>query len=519
MVAAKMAEQAEPSPVQMSLEGLALRHLQQGLCIWSESSTVLYCNPAFAAALGLPASDILGATMDVILERAQRRGSIVRWEMPASEETGSEVAGAARAQLLCSNGRVLAVADSCLPNGRTASLLTDVTEARRNHHALTQARDKATAADQSKSRFLRAANHDLRQPLASLKILVYSCLMAEREEDRKHALHAMEVSVAIMEDLLGSLLNIGQLDAGKIEPTISTFQISSILSRIEIQYAHRAREKGLEFRLIPSKLAVVSDRVLLERILSNLVGNAIRYTDVGRVLVGCKRYGGMLRIVVADTGIGIDPQHHEAIFEEFYRVSSTQANARHSLGLGLNIARRLSIILGHSMGLSSAPGRGSSFHIDVPVGNVWHSGTGEPEISERLGGEFAGLCCLVLEDDSMLREALTVMLDRWGLGVVTIDDFEHAVDAVKALPQQPDIILTDYRLRGRTQGTDLVNAINDVLDKPCPALVMTADTAPEIVEAIRAQGFPLLIKPVSPPSLRVVMHNLLFEPELIPELP
>ena len=152
----------------------------------------------------------------------------------------------------------------------------------------------------------------------------------------------------------------------------------------------RPARRDLKLRIIPSKLAVVSDRVLLERILANLVGNAIRYTEVGRVLVGCRRHGRMLRIMVADTGIGIAPEHHEAIFDEFYRVSDTQSHARHSLGLGLNIARRLSEILGHELGLTSQMGKGTMFHIDVPIGNVWHSGAGEPAISERIGGEFAG---------------------------------------------------------------------------------------------------------------------------------
>lgn len=251
-----------------------------------------------------------------------------------------------------------------------------------------------------------------------------------------------------MEDLLGSLLNVGQLDAGKIEPTIATFQISSILARLGVQYAHQAREKGLDLRIVPSKLAVVSDRVLLERILSNLVGNAIRYTEVGRVLVGCRRHGRNLRIIVADTGMGIAPEYHEAIFEEFYRVNDSQAHQSHSLGLGLNIARRLSDILGHPLGLASAPGTGSAFFIDVPIGNVWHSGTGEPEISERIGGEFAGLCCLVIEDDKVLRNALIALLERWGMIVVTIENFDNVTKAVSELPNQPDIILTDYRLRG-----------------------------------------------------------------------
>ena len=493
------------------LDALAMRHLAQGVCLWSAGGRVLTCNAAFAQALGLQPAAIRGLDAEALLDKAQRHGALISWERQAGEQGH----GLGNHQLVCSDGRVLAAIDSPAPDGATISLLSDVTEFRRTLQALTQARDKAAAADQSKSRFLRAANHDLRQPLASLKILVYSCLVAESEEERKQALHAMDVSVAIMEDLLGSLLNIGQLDAGKIEPAIATFQISSILTRLNIQFAHRAREKGLDLRIMPSKLAVVSDRILLERILSNLVANAIRYSDVGRVLVGCRRHGRHLRIIVADTGIGIAPEHHEAIFEEFYRVSESQANASHSLGLGLNIARRLSDILGHRIGLQSTLGRGTSFFVDVPVGNVWHSGAGEPEISERIGGEFAGLCCLVIEDDKMLREALAAMLERWGLSVVTIDDFDNAAKAVADLPHPPDIILTDYRLRGRIQGTDLVCQINDALEKPCPALVMTADTAPDVIGGIKALGFPLLIKPVSPPSLRVVMHNLLFEPELM----
>ena len=498
----------------------AFRHLEQGLVVWSAAGRLTYCNPAFSDSLGLPQNALGGLSVSELLDRAKRKGALISAEIQV--EGASELEGIARlggTLLICADGRALSASDSPLPDGGAISVLVDVTEARRNLAALAQARDKASAADQSKSRFLRAANHDLRQPLASLKILIYSCLAADKEEDRQQALHAMDVSVSIMEDLLGALLNIGQLDAGKIEPSIATFQISAILTRLEVQYAHQAREKGLKLRIIPSKLAVVSDRVLLERILANLVGNAIRYTEVGRVLVGCRRHGRNLRIMVADTGIGIATEHHESIFEEFYRVSDTQSHARHSLGLGLNIARRLSDILGHELGLTSQVGKGTTFHIDVPIGNVWHSSAGEPEISERIGGEFAGLCGLVLEDDKILREAFTALLQRWGMTVVTIDDFDNVAGAVSALECQPDIILTDYRLRGRIQGTDLVGAINEILEKPCPALVMTAETAPEVIESIKAQGFPLLIKPVSPPALRILMHNLLFEPDLVTEFP
>ena len=171
--------------------------------------------------------------------------------------------------------------------------------------------------------------------------------------------------------------------------------------------------------------------------------------------------------MVADTGIGIAPEYHEAIFEEFYRVNDSQPQQSHSLGLGLNIARRLSDILGHSFGLSSTPGSGSAFFIDVPIGNVWHSGTGEPEISERIGGEFAGLCCLVIEDDKVLRNALTALLERWGMIVVTIENFDNVTKAVSELPSPTSLLSrTTGCLAGRIQGTDLSAQSMVSLEKP-----------------------------------------------------
>jgi signal transduction histidine kinase/CheY-like chemotaxis protein len=502
-------------------EAEAFRHLPHPVAIWSADDRLVHYNLAFDERFGATRHGMLGMNSQAFLDQAQAVGGVVRVVFTGNRTTADSGLGAPMldgAELVCFDGSVLNLATTPLPDGSVMATIVDVTSARRTAQALERARDAATLADQSKSRFLRAANHDLRQPLASLKILIYSCLAAETEEDRVQALHAMDVSVAIMEDLLGALLNIGQLDAGKIEPSITTFQISTVLARLKVQYEHMAREEGLRLTVVPSKLAVVSDRVLLERILSNFVANAIRYTAVGRVLIGCRRMERHLRIAVLDSGIGIAEEHHVSIFEEFFRISDTQAERKHSLGLGLNIAKRLSDMLDHAIGVKSIPGRGSMFYIDVPIGNVWHSTIGEPEISEKIGGEFSNLICLVLEDDKILLSALTSLLERWGITVLTLNSFENIPEAVRALEQQPDIIITDYRLRGRIQGTDVVNQVNDLIEKPCPALVVTAETGPDLIESIRSQGFPVLIKPVSPPSLRVIMHNLLFEPELVPEV-
>ncbi|VDC24849.1 hybrid sensor histidine kinase/response regulator [Pseudogemmobacter humi] len=492
-----------------------LDNLRLPVSYWSADLKLLSWNPAFAERFScFPAGIPTGITRDRFIDAVERAGLLVQIETRPAE-TGEATDAPT---LYFSDGSIYRLESWQAPDGCRTTICLDITTAQRNERALRKARDAATAADQSKSRFLRAANHDLRQPLAAMKILIYSCIGAREEAERQQALHAMEVSVAIMEDLLGALLNIGQLDAGRIHPSIQTFQISAILERLRIQFDHQAREKGLELRIIPSTAAVVSDRVLLERILSNFVSNAIRYTEVGRVVIGCKQAGGQLQVHVIDTGPGIAPEFREEIFEEFFRISKHQDKRRHSLGLGLNISRRLADILGHRIMLRSLPGRGSDFAIEMPVGNIWHSTISEPEISEQIGGEFAGLACLLLEDDPHVREALAALLERWGITVLNLVDLSDIPRSLAALDRAPDIIVTDYRLHREYLGTEIVNEVNDILEKPCPALVITADTGPELIAGIRAQGYPVLIKPVGPPGLRVVMHNLLFEPEAVPEL-
>ncbi len=410
-------------------------------------------------------------------------------------------------------------AERWMVTGTTIAMhVRDITEAKRSERNLKNVLDAAERIDQSKSRFLRAANHDLRQPLASLKILIYNCMEALEPERRAELLHAMDVSVSIMEDLLGALLNIGQLDAGKIEPIITTFQISTLLDRLKIQFADQAAEKGLSLRIVSSNSAVVSDRALLERILSNFVGNAIKYTETGGVVVGCRPKGTSLRIEVWDTGRGISDEHRDAIFEEFFRVSEDQALKKHSLGLGLNIAKRLAEVLNHPIKVKSEPGVGSVFSVTIPIGDIWHSNIGEPEISERIGGEFTGQKALIFEDDPLLQTALKELLERWGIDVVCFDTYLEPEALLEQLDQPPDFIVTDFRLKGGVEGTEAVNQIRKHLDRDIPAVVVTADTAPKIVEMVRAKGFPVLIKPVSPPRLRVMIHNILFEPNLVDEL-
>lgn len=484
------------------------------LAVWTSDERLSGWNRAFAERFEFAeAAEQLGMTQAEFLSDALARGVLT--ETPGKNESSWHVAdqGAVSLTLRFSDGSLCLLESWRMSQAQWVTMLRDVTETERAQIAMLQALDAAKAADQSKSRFLRAANHDLRQPLAALKILIYGCFDAETDQEREDALHAMDVSVSIMEDLLGALLNIGQLDAGRIRPNIQTFQVSTVMERLKVQFEPQAREAGLDLRVLPCTASVVSDRVLLERILSNFVSNALRYTASGRVIVGCKRRGSVLRVLVMDTGEGIEEDYHEAIFQEFFRITDKQVSGRHSLGLGLNVSRRLADLMDHPIQLQSSPGRGSTFSIDVPIGNVLYSSIGEPDINESIGGQFAGLTCLLLEDDANLREALTKLLDRWGIIVMPMDSFDDVAAMVAASDCRPDIIVTDYRLHGKIQGTDVARDVASVLEKPCPTIVMTADTSPELIQTIRDQGFPVMIKPISPPGLRVLMHNLLFEPD------
>lgn len=483
----------------------ALAALRYGLAIWSADQRLVYYNSAFADLC----EPLAPFGKDLFLPEFLAKISVVSDVAPSST---SELTSGSPFECVLSDGRTLEISVDTDSTGTAAMTVQDVTIEKRGERALRKAKEIAELADRTKSRFLRAANHDLRQPLATLKILVYNCLGESEELQRKDLLHAMDISVSIMEDLLDALLQIGQLDAGRISPRITTFQLSQLLTRLKIQFSHVAAEKGLDLRFIGTAVSITSDKALLERILSNLIANAIRYTDTGAVLVGCRRHGENLRIDVIDTGRGIAPENKERIFDEFFQIDDTRRSKNRGLGVGLNIVKRLVDLLGHELEVESAVGRGSRFSITVPIGSVWRSEIGEPAITEMIGGEFAGRNILVIEDDPALRQVIRDLLERWGINVDAVTSLEETRELMETTGRAPDIILSDQSLRGE-EGTAVVASIREMIGAKVPGIIMTADTDPQLIARIRADSFPVLIKPVSPPRLRVLMHNLLYEPE------
>lgn len=483
-----------------------------GIAAWNGERVLVYANQAFLNAFDLHRKQIGDLVFAELARQLAASNELVlaapdQWIADQIALFGTE----RQFDQQMSDGRTLEVVYRPSPDGGMTVTLHDVSNLKRTEFALRRAKDAAESSGEAKSRFLRAANHDLRQPLATLRILIYNCLSETDEEHRKDLFHAMDISVSIMEDLLSSLLQIGQLDAGQIVARVTTFQLAQVFDRLNLQFSHQASEKVLGLRFVSTRAAVVTDKALLERVLSNFLANAIRYTDVGGVVIGCRRAGQRLRIEVWDTGRGIPPEHRDRIFEEFYQIPDGRRAKRPGLGLGLNIVHRLASLLGHRVALRSRPGKGSVFSIEVPLGDVWQSEPVEPEISEMVGGEFAGISVLLIEDDEVLQQATKQLLERWGIRVSSGSSAAEARLHLADASSIPDLIIADYSLRGHL-GTNVVRDFRTLIGQNVPALIVTADAAPEVVAQIKAEGLHVLIKPVSPPRLRIMMHNLLFEP-------
>lgn len=488
-------------------------HLDQGIVCWNSRDELVLTNQHFRDLHTVFRNDVRPGTSKASFVTTLARsgvflivGSPDDWARSVLKDF--EEAQAREHRL--SDGRWLEVVPFHISDG-TIVRIHNISAQKSAEGALREAKEIADIANLKKSRFLRAANHDLRQPLATLRILIYSVLSADCPAQVNSMLHSMDVAVSIMEDILGSLLQVGQLDAGRITPRISHFQLSQLFDRLRIGFSPQAEAKGLELRIVHTHATVQSDRALLERILSNLIANAIRFTDVGGILVGVRRRKDRLAIEVWDTGRGIPSDQLELIFEEFHQVADRANEKNKGLGLGLNIAQRIAQLLDHEIDVRSRFGRGSVFSVSLPAGNVWQSEMGEPEISERIGGEFVGTSILVVEDDELLRTTTCSLLERWGVDVASTSNGDQAVALIKSNQVKPDLLMLDYRLPNNETGIDVLRRVSEALGEDVAAIIVTADTEPELINQIRGKGLPVLIKPINLARLRSAMHHLLYE--------
>jgi signal transduction histidine kinase/CheY-like chemotaxis protein len=379
-----------------------------------------------------------------------------------------------------------------------------------NARLFEEIRDKSRQleiANKYKSHFIASASHDLRQPLHALNLFVAQLQNEADPAERARLVSRIDAAVHSMNDLFGALLDMTKLDAGILEPHVTEFSIERLLQRIETTFAQAAREKGLRLRVVTSRAQVRSDIVLLERILMNLVSNAVRYTSGGGVVIGCRRKAGALRIDVCDSGAGIPPDQQRSIFREYYQLSGDGADRRGGLGLGLAIVDRLGGLLGHTVELDSHPGRGSRFSITVPLAAATQAFQA-PVLPDAVGDPARGKLVVVIDDDPLVLDGMGGILRSWGCEVVTGESAEAALKKVSG-GLLPDLIISDYRLRGETTGIKAIAQLRHAFGAEIPAFLISGDTAPERLRDASDNGLHLLHKPVPPMRLRAMLNQLL----------
>jgi signal transduction histidine kinase/CheY-like chemotaxis protein len=364
-------------------------------------------------------------------------------------------------------------------------------------------------ANTYKSHFLASASHDLRQPLHALNLFVAQ-LQGEADPAKRSLLVGrIDAAVGSMNELFEALLDMTKLDAGILKTNPAEFSVRRILERIETTFVDAARKKGLGLRVVGSNAWVASDPILLERILLNLVSNAVRYTEKGGVVVGCRRRRNQLRIDVCDTGAGIAEDQRERIFREFYRLADSGPDGSGGLGLGLAIVDRLSRLLGHPVELDSCPGRGSRFSVSVPLAAQPHAAAEMQAASPAIADPALGKRIIVIDDDALVLDGMRGILQSWGCQVETAASGNAAVAALAANGGRPDLIISDSRLADGATGIEAIERLRAAVGAPIPAFVITGDTAPERLREASANGFHLLHKPVSPMALRTTLNRLL----------
>ncbi len=319
----------------------------------------------------------------------------------------------------------------------------------------------------------------------------------------------LDAATSSMNELFDVLLDISKLDAAVVVPKIEAFAIGDVLDRIDASFAPVAQAKGLLFEVAPCQSWVRSDPVLLERILQNLVSNAIRYTEAGSVRVGCFEHTGRLRIDVIDTGIGIDPSQQQDIFTEFFRAAGPGKLGSSGLGLGLFIVDRLAHLLGHTVELQSQKGHGSTFSVFVPLGEVETVEAPSPAGDMQPPGDFGtGSLALVIDDDPLALDGMTGILEGWGFEVVGAKGIAEALAAIVRRAAPLNLIVSDYHLPDGERGLEAVRSVRLQCAAEVPAVLVTGDSSTDPLAAAKCAGLLILRKPVLPLTLRAVVSRL-----------
>ncbi|HLY55101.1 MAG TPA: CheR family methyltransferase, partial [Stellaceae bacterium] len=390
---------------------------------------------------------------------------------------------------------------------------SEITERKQAAKALEAARQQAELANATKSRFLAAASHDLRQPLQTLALL-QGLLAKNVEGDRAARLVArFDETLGAMSGMLNTLLNINQIETGTVRAEPVDFPLDELFDRLRDEFTYHAQAKRLRLRVVGCSMTIHSDPRILEQMIRNILANALKYTKSGKVLLGCRRRGGLLSIEVWDTGIGIPEEELQAIFEEYHQLDNQARESSRGLGLGLSIVRRLGNLLAYRVRVQSRPGKGSCFAIETGLptrGTVPRPEPGrdgrEDATAERAQSTGA---ILVVEDDPAVRDLLDLFLKDEGYRTAVAVDGIAALDLVARGTIRPDLVLADYNLPNGMDGLVLIAKLRDVLHRQVPAIILTGDTTTRTLREVALHDCVQLNKPVKLKELTQVIQRLL----------
>ena len=506
-----------------------LEHITLGVCIFNNENKLVGFNQRLGYLLGLSMSHLrIGRDFDVMLRRIAdevekvselENGNFLAWVQAESPRLPI------RFEMVHRDSRVLVISAEDLPDGGFVMSVTDVTAERRTMDEITRTNEslearvkqrtldledalaRAERANAARSRFVAAASHDLLQPLSAAKLFV-----ASAEDDAtpatRNVLQKAQNALASVENILAALLDISKLEAGHSSLSVMPVQLAPMLKQLRDENAPLAAAKGIDLRVVPSHLVVESDPTYLRRILQNLISNAIRYTETGRVVVGLRRKpNDRARIEVWDTGPGIPEKDQQSIFQEFHRLG-VSASASAGMGLGLAIVDRACAQLGHPIHLKSQVGRGTCFGIDLPVARGWGT-NGLPMTLGRTSLPFAaevGRVALLVENDNELRRAMTLRLEKWGVDVIDVGSGEEAIDLLRDLDMVPDLLLVDYQLGEGINGLATIKSLWSSYGR-IPARIVTATRSKDLNDACRAANVEILHKPINSADLERFIND------------
>lgn len=513
---------------QAKLIRATLEHINQGVGIFDHNGRLVGFNQRLAQLMSIPLTQIrIGLDFDIILKLIENdisiegpspTGGLVRWvrktdrRMPIRFEFRR---GETRwfdlfAEEMPDKGFVISITDITTEKdaARTLSESNELLEQRVTERTL-ELEDALAVAERaiaSRSRFVAAASHDLLQPLSAATLYLSSIAEELGEARHREVVDKAQNALTSVQDIIEALLDISKLESGRAAVDVHQIDLGKLLRRLEDEFQPLAQRKGLELRVIAPNLRIKSDATYIRRILQNLISNAIRYTQTGRVLVGVRLTRRSARIEVWDTGPGIPQSEHEVIFREFHRLNA-RSSASEGLGLGLAIVDRACALLRHPLSVESTVGKGTCFKVTVPLADEnTLLPKGRLTVTAHTTWRHDGLVVLLVENDLDMRRALTLLLEKWNVEVLDVSSGEEAVRLIEEIDLAPDAMLVDFQLDDGELGTEVITRIRDLIG-PVPTRLITANRTPEVQANSAKIGVEVLNKPIDPISLHLFLET------------